>query len=718
MRNINPMKDYFRISAILIIFLTSGNAFSQDKVTGWPRLITTADDVEITLYQPQADQFSNNILEGRMAVSVKGKKGKLIFGAVWLKAFIATDLDTQMAAFENIEITKSKFPDDITEANVEDLKILIVDEITSWEPVMSLDALKASLAGIEEGFSGDPTLSNDPPVIYYRENPTVLVSIDGDPIEKKLDNSTISYIVNSPFFIAKEEKGDEYYLKGGKVWYTSKQVTSGWEVTTKIPKDIKDLAAENTPEGMTQANPTLEDDNAEPPTLVVSTVPAELIVVDGTPDYQPIKQTQLLYVKNSESDIILDINGQKHYVLIAGRFYSSSSLEDGDWTFVNPNDLPEDFAKIPDEETISSIQASVPGTEESQEALLEQSIPQTAQVERSMTIKVEYDGDPKFENVTGTKVDYAVNSAKTVIRVENKYYCVDDGIWFVSDKAIGEYSVSTERPEEVDDLPASSPVYNIKYVYVYDVQPDIVYVGYTPGYYHSYVYMGTVVYGTGYYYRPWYGAYYYPRPVTYGFSVHYNPYSGWGFSVGFSYGWVGWGFHPYYRPYWGPRGYYPGYRHGYHHGYHRGYRAGYAAGYRNAQRKNLYSNRSGVRTLGKSNYISNNRGTRPANAIATRPQNANRKLPATNDVRSRVEKSNRPNNVATDRDGNVFQRDKSGQWQGANKDRSRTQPATRPSTQQRQHLNRTQNNRQYYNGGGSRAGSRTGGGGRMGGRRN
>ncbi|MEQ9297853.1 MAG: hypothetical protein RIF33_04785 [Cyclobacteriaceae bacterium] len=711
------MKNSLRGAVTVLIVLFSSWAFGQEETTGWPRLITTTNGEEITLYQPQADQFQNNILEGRMAVSVKGKKGKLLFGAVWLKTFIATDLDANTAAFERIEITQTRFPEDISDANIEGLKELIVNEITSWEPKMSLDALKASLSSIEDGYAGDQSLKHDPPSIYYRQNPTVLVSIDGEPVVKKLDNSSIEYVVNSPFFIAKQTNGNEYYLKGDKYWYASKEVTDRWESTTKVPKEIKDLAAENAPEGMTQSNPTLEDENSGPPAILVSTVPAELIIVNGTPDYQPIKETQLLYVKNSENDIIMDINGQKHYVLIAGRFYGSETLEDGDWAFVNPADLPEDFSKIPDEETISSIQASVPGTEESHDALLEQSIPQTAQVDRSKTMTVEYDGEPKFEDVTGTEVAYALNSPQTVIRVNNKYYCVDDGIWFVSGQPNGTFAVATERPEEVDDLPASCPVYNIKYVYVYDVQPEIVYVGYTPGYYHSYVYMGTVVYGTGYYYRPWYGAYYYPRPVTYGFSVHWNPYSGWGFNVGFSYGWVGWGFHPYYRPYWGPRGYHAGYRHGYHNGYHRGYRAGYAAGYRNAQRKNIYSNRTGVRTLGKSNYVANNRKIRPGNANVTRPQNNKSARPATNDLRSRVEKSSRPNNVATDRQGNVFQRDKSGQWQGANKDRSRNQPAARPSTQQSQQLNRTQNNRQYYNGGGSRGGSR-GGGGRIGGRRN
>src|SRR5690606_26667081 len=130
----------------------------------------------------------------------------------------------------------------------------------------------------------------------------------------------------------------------------------------------------------------------------------------------------------------------------------------------------------------------------------------------------------------------------------------------------GPWEVSDHRPDEVDQIPPSEPVYNTKYVYVYNSTPEVVYVGYLPGYTHSYVYNGIIVYGTGYHYPYWYGSVYYPRPVTYGYSVHYNPFSGWGFHLGYYYGWVGWRYHPYYRPYWGPCGYRPGYRNGYYDG--------------------------------------------------------------------------------------------------------------------------------------------------------
>jgi hypothetical protein len=92
----------------------------------------------------------------------------------------------------------------------------------------------------------------------------------------------------------------------------------------------------------------------------------------------------------------------------------------------------------------------------------------------------------------------------------------------------------------------SSPVHYVTYVYVYGSSPRVVYVGYLPGYFGSYVSPdGVVVYGTGYYYRPWIGAYWFGHPWTFGFGVGWS--STWG-----------WGFHPgyFYHPWWGPwRGY-------------------------------------------------------------------------------------------------------------------------------------------------------------------
>ncbi len=648
---------------LLFILLSFGTFAQEEDSFSWPKEIETAKGVA-TVYQPQLESLNGNIVEGRAAISYQETGSKeMDFGAFWFRATLETNTDERTAVMEAVDVVQLNFPMIEDEDRLEKARLGLENEIESWDIVFSMDHLIASLADAEQIVEMESKINNDAPEIYFRNEPTVLVSIDGDPIFKEDGESSLSYVVNSPFFLVKDGKSNALYLKGGKFWYTAATVSSQWKATSNIPRNIAQFEEKNRP------NETAVDSAAaemkSPPELLVSTTSAELVLIDGEPDYGTIKETQLLYIKNTESDVLVEIDSQKHYVLIAGRWYSSTSLKDGEWTFVEPKNLPEDFANIPEDSDMSEIRINIPGTPEAQEALLAQSIPQTAAVDRKeATIEVKFDGEPKFEKIEGTEITYAANCDKTVMRITNKYYCVDNGIWFVSDSPKGPYVVSDTRPDEVDAIPPDSPVYNTKYVYIYDSTPEVVYVGYTPGYMYSYSYGGVVVYGTGYAYPYWYGSVYYPRPVTYGYGVHYNPWTGWGFSVGISYGWVGWGYHPYYRPYWGPAGYHAGYRHGYHHGYHNGYnhgyhngyRAGYAAANRNNGNRNVYKQQRGVKPT-----------TRPS--AGTRPSTASRP-------------SKKPNNVYTDKSGNVYQRDKSGSWNQKTKGSQRpsTMPSSRPSS--------------------------------------
>jgi hypothetical protein len=402
------------------------------------------------------------------------------------------------------------------------------------------------------------------------------------------------------------------------------------------------------------------------PQIIVAYEPTELIVTDGPLEYSPILGTDLLYVTNSESDVLMDVTSQRHFVVLSGRWYAGQGLA-GPWEHVSPDDLPADFSKIPPESDAGHLLVQVPNTIESDEAVLDQQVPQTAAIDRTATITVEYDGDPQFAPIEGTSMEYAINTGTQVIGAEGKYFAVDDGVWFVADDPKGPWAVATERPEEVEQIPASNQHYNVKYVYIYDVTPTVVYVGYTPGYTYSYVYGGTVVYGTGYHYVPVYVPVYYPPPPTFGFHVRYNPWTGWGFgfsystgrftfSIGYGGGYGGWGRYPY-------RG---GYARGWHHGYRAGARAGYRAGQRNTAR-NIYRNQN--------------------NRLRTtqQPARANRPAAAT--------ASNRPNNVYTDRNGNVHRQNQNGSWQERGQNGWQDRPSTASSASSRSQLDRSAQSR-------------------------
>jgi len=638
---------------LLVSLLVAGAWAQDDDAHVWPKTLT-GDKGEVVLYQPQIESFAGDKLESRAAVSVKiAGQDETIFGAMWFESHLATDMETRMATLVRTKVTASSFPD-VEQEKVDQLSRFLEEEIPTWDFEVSIDRLVASLP---DGERPEEAFKGDPPRIHHRTVPSVLVLIDGDPIVTDLNGFELEYVANSAFFIVKDKKTG-YYLRGSGMWFFADDVGDTWQLTEDLPGEVAKVSQKIDEEEAAQAAEQAEDAEAlgverstdeSVPEIIVSTVPAELIVTDGEPDFASIEGTQLLYLKNTESDVVMDIAGQQYYVLVSGRWYRAKALGEDSWEFVSFDNLPADFANIPAGSDMATVLASVPGTTESREAILETQIPQTAEVDRkTATCEVSYDGDPEFEVCGDQGVAYAKNTDKPVLLIDKHYYCVDNAVWFESSGPSGPWAVATEVPAVVQDLGPECPVYNVKYVYVYESTPEVVYVGYTSGYYGSYVWGPCVVYGTGWYYHPWWRYYYYPRPVTYGYGVHYNPYTGWGFSFGVSYGWltigVGWG-RPYYGC-WGPGGYRYGYRRGYWHGYNRGYRhgyrrgatAGYRAGYRAGQKQphnNMYRNRKdGVKSTGD---VRKRDGKRPTT-------------------------SDRKNNVYADRNGDVY-RDRDGSWE-------------------------------------------------------
>lgn len=645
------------------VMLLTGGILAQDNESDdysiWPREIQTAG-ARIVVYQPQPETLQNDVLEARAALSVTLSESKEpVFGAAWFQAHIDTDFEQRIVSLRSVKVSNVRFPVGES-ADIEKLINLLEAEIPKWDLTWSLDAMLASLEMKEQEINTQEQFNTAPPEIIFATNPSVLVLIDGEPIVEKIENSEIEYVANTAFLILRDKGW--YYLYGQDKWYRVQNIADEWQHVdqpTESVRQIAELAKKN--QEMESLPDSLRPDPNIIPRVLVRTKPAELIQTEGEPDFAPVQGTGLLYMKNTDNDVIMEIDGQMYYVLLSGRWYSAPSIKEGPWQLVPNDKLPADFAKIPAGSEIGNVRVSVAGTEESKNAMLENSVPQTAAVDRkTASLKVEYDGDPKFEKIKDTNMSYAVNTDKSVLKIGDTFYCCDDAVWFESAGPEGPWEVSTEVPGDIQSIPPEVPVYNVKYVYIYDHTPEVVYVGYTPGYVYSYPHYGCVVYGTGWYYRPWYGHYYYPRPVTWGFGVHYNPWTGWGFSYGVSYGWLHIGvgvWRPPYYGWWGPAGYRHGYRHGYHHGYRAGYyhgrRAGYAAGYKAGKRQaninNIYRQRpSGIKsTMDRKPSVA----ARPARDI-----NGNRMQ----------------NNVFAEKNGNIVRRDnnqwqerKNGKWQGS-----------------------------------------------------
>ncbi|SEJ65201.1 hypothetical protein SAMN04487995_5761 [Dyadobacter koreensis] len=585
------MMPIIRSLSLFFIFLAGGEVFSQDT---WPKEIPFSGGGAITIYQPQPERLYGDDLDLRAAVSIRRSSGdEPVFGAMWVLAKL--DSRGNNSVVSSVMVRQSKFAED-ENISASDFKKAVEKGFPSLRVQFSKESLQAAI----KQELGEESLKNDPPLIIYRDKPTTLIVLDGEPMEEKDEYLKLTRVVNTPYLIVKNPDDNKYYLYGGSFWYSSSRVKDGWTNVKKLPSRIKSLDTKMKEE---EKKASTENDNVSkfstPTTILVVTEPAELIQTEGKPTYQSVQGSPLLYVNNSLDEIFKDIDTQKNYILIAGRWYRSSSLN-GPWEYVSQEALPRAFADIPAGSEKDGVLASVGGTDEANDAVMEAQIPQTAKVDRATArVEVNYDGEPRFERIENTNLSVAENSNITVMRAANNmFYALENGIWFISNNAFGPWQVANERPSDVDRIPPSNSAYNARYVHIYETTPQFVYVGYTQGYMGNYIYGPTVVWGTGWHYRPWRGRYYRPRPATWGFGMHYNPWTGWSmsFGLGFNVGWYHYGYsRPHYSGGWfGPPAYRPPHRPwGWNGGYY-GNRPGYnGPDYPNRPRPNVVVNRPG-----------------------------------------------------------------------------------------------------------------------------
>jgi hypothetical protein len=568
---------------VALAFLAWGSLPAEE--VGWPREIKTKDAV-IVIYQPQPESLEGNVLKARTAVSVARGGATPVFGAVWGTASLDIDRDARTVTAIKMTIDRVRFPD-VDDSQQAELRSLLEKEFATLDMTMSLDRLMTSLESSEREQHGEE-LKSDPPNILYSDEPALLISIEGDPELRPIGETKLMRVVNTPFPIVFDPARKTYYLFGSSVWFATDDLEYGtWKAIDAPPDKVAALfRGDERAEGAPTQPPAGEGvppEKLRHARIVVATVPSELIVSDGDPRWSPVVGGDLLAMSNTDSRVFMEVDTQNCYVLLSGRWYKSKGLE-GPWTHVPPPDLPAVFAKIPSSSKYADVRPHIPGTGEAEDAVADAIIPQTSAVSRTEAkAQVAYDGKPKFEKIPGTHILLATNTASQVLKVNGRFWLCEQGVWYVSDTPEGPWEVADERPEGVDDIPASSAAYNVKYVYIYDSTPDYVYVGYLPGYLGCYPYYGTVVYGTGWYYPAYVSPYYYyPHAWTWGFNVSYSPWYGWGygmswgagwasFSWGWGYGWGGWyhGYYPAYAPY---------YRYSYPYGYPAGWNAGYWAG--------------------------------------------------------------------------------------------------------------------------------------------
>ena len=501
-----------------------GRSIQEDQE--WPQELMGGEGSTVLLYQPQVESWkSYKLLRARMAVAFRRmRSASPVLGAVVLEGDTSTSNENGQVRISNIRIVEGRFPG-LTSADSDRLLNALRERMSKEDVIIARERITAYLERAETALTPAP-LKSDPPRIFVSMRPAVLVNLDGPPVMAPVPDTGLAYALNTNWDLLRD--GTTFYLRHEQSWLTAPAVAGPWTPATTLPASFQRIPASDPNwADVRKAVPGQPLAPAVAPRVLVSETPAELILLEGEPKLDAIKDTKLSWVTNTESDLFRSATDQRYYYLVAGRWFRADTLE-GPWRFAT-TDLPADFAKIPPDHPSGDVLPLVPGTRQAQEAVIQGHIPQTARVDRRkvQAPSVTYQGSPQWKPIEGTPLAYAANSPYDVLKVGDLYYLCFQAVWFVSKSPQGPWEAADKVPGEIYQIPPSAPVYETSYVYVYDTDPDWVTYGYLPGYYGTYYAWGVMAFGTGWYYAPYiYDDGYWPYANTYGAGSWYNSSTG------------------------------------------------------------------------------------------------------------------------------------------------------------------------------------------------
>lgn len=516
------------ITCLLLVLLSVTASFAKDP--GWPRELLQ-NGTSLVYYQPQIDDWHNyRELDWRMAISLTPPGEVTVLGIVEMRGQTVIDYDSKMVLISGIKVKKTSFP------SLEAAQVTKMDQLTkSFLPqtlTISLDRLvaavpkKKDVQGVE--------LKHAPPEIFISYQPAILLDIDGQPVRVKIQKTGLEYVINTRWPLFYETSSATYYLLAGTLWMQATDLRGLWSVVKKLPGDMKKLPKDARWQYLGKYLPASAPPDTVVPRIFYSTMPAEIILFEGKPEFASIPGTALQYVTNTMNYVFFHIPTGQFYYLTSGRWFRADTLA-GPWMYATP-DLPPDFVSIPPSSPAGQVLASVPGTDEAKDAVLLAKVPTTVIVNpatAAKTVTVTYNGSPQFVSIQGTTLFYATNTSHKVIKVGDLYYLCYQGIWFLSTNPQGPWQTAQSVPQVIYTIPTSSPVYNVIYVTQTVTPTGYVQASYTSGYTGVYVTSVSssfvITVGTGYYYPPYIVPYpvygfpvYYPPPCTYGYVAHYQ----------------------------------------------------------------------------------------------------------------------------------------------------------------------------------------------------
>src|SRR5262245_9480829 len=264
---------------------------------GWPRQFESSSG-SFVVYQPEPEQLDGDHLNGRAAFAVEQGGSSPTFGVLWFTARIEIDRDSSTVTMRNLDVTKVRLPG-ITPEQESRYEGLIESEATHWDLSGSLAELQAGLASAEQERASVAGLDNTAPKIVFKYERTLLLLYDGPPFLEPIEGTRLQRVANTPYAVVFDPDQRTYYLNGANLWYSATDPLGPWSELAAPPAEVRSVVPPD----------TVSSDRVRgaAPRVLVATEPTELIAIDGPPSYAPLVGDDLLYVTNTESDVVREV---------------------------------------------------------------------------------------------------------------------------------------------------------------------------------------------------------------------------------------------------------------------------------------------------------------------------------------------------------------------------------------------------------------------------
>jgi hypothetical protein len=219
------------------------------------------------------------------------------------------------------------------------------------------------------------------------------------------------------------------------------QIYPTMKPTIGLDRMIASLEQVNTPVQSITANPQV-------PTILVSTSPAIVVVVEGKPVLAPIQGTTLQYVVNTNWDIFYD---KSDYYLLDGKTWLKAKDLGEHWSLTSQ--LPKDMATLPKDQNWGDVLKAVPPTGGAQSA------PKVFFAEKPAEL-IAFKGKPAYSNIPGSNLAYATNTESNVFvhQPDNQVYVLISGRWFRTASLEGPWTYAeNDLPADFAKIPRGKP---------------------------------------------------------------------------------------------------------------------------------------------------------------------------------------------------------------------------------------------------------------------